>query len=130
MRLHTFAIVAVLALAGHANAQTAGGTSGPAGSSVGATPAPGSTVTSPGSSSGLGPPPSPTIPQINNPSTGTGTTTGSSATSPPTSTAPPVAGVPNTSSPGTIGRGASPSGLPGDDPANPGFPTGPNNTRR
>jgi hypothetical protein len=31
-------------------------------------------------------------------------------------------GVPNTSTPGRIGTGASPSGLPGDDPANPGFP--------
>jgi hypothetical protein len=31
-------------------------------------------------------------------------------------------GVPNTSTPGTIGTGASPSGLPGDDPAHPGFP--------
>jgi hypothetical protein len=31
-------------------------------------------------------------------------------------------GVPNTSTPGTIGTGASPSGLPGDDPAYPAFP--------
>ncbi len=31
-------------------------------------------------------------------------------------------GVPNTSLPGSIGTGAPPSGLPGDDPANPGFP--------
>jgi hypothetical protein len=31
-------------------------------------------------------------------------------------------GVPNTSTPGIIGTGASPSGLPGDDPAHPGFP--------
>jgi hypothetical protein len=31
-------------------------------------------------------------------------------------------GVPNTLTPGTIGTGASPSGLPGDDPAHPGFP--------
>ena len=31
-------------------------------------------------------------------------------------------GVPNTSTPGMIGTGASPSGLPGDDPAQPGFP--------
>jgi hypothetical protein len=31
-------------------------------------------------------------------------------------------GAPNTSTPGSLGTGASPSGLPGDDPANPGFP--------
>jgi hypothetical protein len=31
-------------------------------------------------------------------------------------------GVPNTSTPGSIGTGASPSGLPGDDPSAPGFP--------
>ena len=31
-------------------------------------------------------------------------------------------GAPNTSVPGTIGTGAAPSGLPGDDPAHPGFP--------
>jgi hypothetical protein len=31
-------------------------------------------------------------------------------------------GVPNTSTPGIIGTGATPSGLPGDDPAHPGFP--------
>jgi hypothetical protein len=31
-------------------------------------------------------------------------------------------GVPNTSTPGIIGTGAAPSGLPGDDPAHPGFP--------
>lgn len=31
-------------------------------------------------------------------------------------------GAPNTTVLGTIGTGASPSGLPGDDPAHPGFP--------
>jgi hypothetical protein len=31
-------------------------------------------------------------------------------------------GVPNTSTPGVFGTGAAPSGLPGDDPAHPGFP--------
>jgi hypothetical protein len=31
-------------------------------------------------------------------------------------------GAPNTSTPGIIGTGASPSGLPGDDPQHPGFP--------
>jgi len=32
------------------------------------------------------------------------------------------AGVPNTSTPGIIGTGAMPSGLPGDNPTAPGFP--------
>lgn len=31
-------------------------------------------------------------------------------------------GVPDTSTPGRFGTGASPSGLPGDDPNHPGFP--------
>jgi hypothetical protein len=31
-------------------------------------------------------------------------------------------GVPNTTTPGMFGTGASPSGLPGDDPNHPGFP--------
>ena len=31
-------------------------------------------------------------------------------------------GVPNTSTPGSIGTGASPSGLPGDSTSNPGYP--------
>jgi hypothetical protein len=31
-------------------------------------------------------------------------------------------GVPNTSTPGIVGSGASPGGLPGDDPAHPDFP--------
>jgi hypothetical protein len=119
MRLHHIAITAILlALTGPAHAQTAGGTSGPAGSGLGATPSPTSPLgTSPGNAlgtvspdSGIRPPP-------------TSPTTGSSV--PPATIAPPVAGAPNTSTPGSIGTGASPSGLPGDDPLNPGFPTGP-----
>jgi hypothetical protein len=31
-------------------------------------------------------------------------------------------GAPNMSTPGSMGTGATPSGLPGDDPAHPGFP--------
>jgi hypothetical protein len=115
MRVHHIAFIALLALTGSAHAQTAGGTSGPAGSSLGATPSPGTPANPTGAPSSVVPPPG-------------GTTTGSSVT--PRTTAPPVAGVPNTSTPGTIGTGASPSGLPGDDPANPGFPKAPSNTRR
>lgn len=48
----------------------------------------------------------------------TGTTSGSNLNSPGIN----QPGVPNTSSPGTIGTGASPSGLPGEDPTSPGFP--------
>ena len=33
-----------------------------------------------------------------------------------------VPGAPNTSTPGHIGTGTSPSGLPGDDPNAPGYP--------
>jgi hypothetical protein len=52
----------------------------------------------------------------------------------PSSPAPPAApstttgtgisqpGAPNTSTPGIIGTGAAPSGLPGDSTAHPGFP--------
>jgi hypothetical protein len=47
------------------------------------------------------------------------TTTGMGTTVNPTHNQP---GVPDTSTPGRFGTGASPSGLPGDDPAHPGFP--------
>jgi hypothetical protein len=46
------------------------------------------------------------------------TGTGTGFTVNPTHNQP---GVPDTSTPGRFGTGASPSGLPGDDPANPGF---------
>ena len=127
MRMQTSAIAILIALTGVANAQTAGGTSGPAGSSLGATPSPGSTMGTPNNST-IGTPPGASVQSPTSPSTGTGTT-GSSVGSPSPSTAPPVAGVPNTSTPGTIGTGASPSGLPGDDPANPGYPRPLGNTR-
>jgi len=41
---------------------------------------------------------------------------------PPPVQAPNEPGVPNTSTPGIIGTGATPSGLPGDSIAHPGFP--------
>ena len=128
MRMQTSVIVILLALTGVANAQTAGGTSGPAGSGLGATPSPGSTMGTPNNSTIGSPPGSSAASPMTSPSTGTGTT-GSSVGSPSQSTAPPVAGVPNTATPGTIGTGASPSGLPGDDPANPGYPRPLGNTR-
>jgi hypothetical protein len=49
--------------------------------------------------------------------TGTGSTTGINL-----GPGRPQSGAPNTTTPGTIGTGAAPSGLPGDDPAHPGFP--------
>ena len=51
------------------------------------------------------------------PTTGTGTATGFQVN--PTHNQP---GVPDTSTPGRFGTNAAPSGLPGDDPAHPGFP--------
>jgi hypothetical protein len=59
------------------------------------------------------------VPPVGAPSTPTtGTGTGSTSVN-PTHNQP---GVPDTSTPGKFGTGASPSGLPGDDPAHPGFP--------
>jgi hypothetical protein len=51
--------------------------------------------------------------------TTTGMGTGPSSNVNPTHNQP---GVPDTSTPGRFGTNASPSGLPGDDPAHPGFP--------
>ncbi|RTL53711.1 MAG: hypothetical protein EKK40_03945 [Bradyrhizobiaceae bacterium] len=62
------------------------------------TTSPGATTTSPGMTTGS--------------SAGTGLNTGS-VNQP---------GVPNTSTPGSIGTGASPSGLPGDSATSPGYP--------
>jgi hypothetical protein len=101
MRAYPLAVVMLLAVTGVASAQTAGGTSGPAGSGLGATPNQSSLFSS----------------------SSTGFTTGSSFSSPGS-----VAGVPNTSTPGIIGTDATPSGLPGDDPEHPGFPAPLNTT--
>jgi hypothetical protein len=109
MRVHTVAIIMLLALGGSASAQTAGGTSGPAGSSLGAMPNSGSLFGSPGDGSTFG--------GSSFASPSTDFTTGLGYSSPPS-----VAGVPNTSTPGIIGTDATPSGLPGDDPQHPGFP--------
>ena len=72
---------------------------------VGTTPPPvGTTTTNPGSAGITAAPGGPST---------TGVGSGAGANQP---------GVPNTSTPGIIGTGAAPSGLPGDDPAHPGFP--------
>jgi hypothetical protein len=61
-----------------------------------------------------------TVPPVGTPSTvTTGLGTGLSTNTNPGISEP---GVPNTSTPGMFGTGASPSGLPGDDPNHPGFP--------
>jgi hypothetical protein len=124
MRMRSLAIVVLLALNGYANAQTAGGTSGPAGSSLGATPNPGLLLSpSPGLGTGT------SVPGTFTPSPQTDAfTTGSSPVS--GMIAPQVAGAPNTSTPGIIGIGASPSGLPGDSRAHPGFPAGAHHSER
>ena len=101
MRAYPLAVVMLLAVAGVASAQTAGGTSGPAGSGLGAIPGQSSLFSS----------------------SSTGFTSGFNFSSPGS-----VAGVPNTSTPGIIGTDATPSGLPGDDPEHPGFPAPLNTT--
>jgi hypothetical protein len=59
-----------------------------------------------------------TVPPVGTPNTGTiGMATGTR-----TNTVINQPGAPNMSTPGIMGTGASPSGLPGDDPAHPGFP--------
>jgi hypothetical protein len=69
------------------------------------------------------------VPPVGTPNTGSpGITTAPGASSTTTGTGTAVnpthnqPGVPDTSTPGKFGTGASPSGLPGDDPAHPGFP--------
>lgn len=66
----------------------------------------------------------------------TGPTTGSPGVRPSTTGSSQIntsgvnqPGVPNTSTPGTIGTGASPSGLPGDSATSPGYPSGSTGTR-
>ena len=101
MRAYPLAVVMLLVVTGVASAQTAGGTRGPAGSSLGAIPGQGSLFNS--SSRCFA--------------------SGSSFSSPAS-----VAGVPNTSTPGIIGTDATPSGVLGDEPEHPGFPAPLNTT--
>jgi hypothetical protein len=109
-------VASVLAASTPAFAQNAGAAAGAAQMApgtngippVGTTPNPGS--------AGISPAPG------GQSTTGTGITTGT-GTGPITGGAGAnQPGVPNTSTPGTIGTGAAPSGLPGDDPVHPGFP--------
>jgi hypothetical protein len=105
MRVHYIAVIMLLAFTGQAGAQT-----------FGATPRPGTLFPSQGL--GLGPQPDVYAPQPQISPFAIGR-------NPPATIGPPVAGAPNVSTPGLIGTGATPSGLPGDDPLNPGFPKGP-----
>jgi hypothetical protein len=109
-KLYLSALVAasLIGMSGSALAQTAGAGTGVAPGMggvppVGTTP-PGTTTTNPGSAGITAAPGGPST---------TGVGSGAGASQP---------GVPNTSTPGIIGTGAAPSGLPGDDPAHPGFP--------
>jgi hypothetical protein len=77
---------------------------------MGGVPPVGTTTTNPGSAGISSAPGGPST-------TGTGSTTGINP-----DPGRPQPGAPNTTTPGTIGTGAAPSGLPGDDPAHPGFP--------
>jgi hypothetical protein len=72
-----------------------------------------------------------TVPPVGTPNTGAGitaapggpsTTTTGMGTGTRTNTTINQPGAPNMSTPGSMGTGATPSGLPGDDPAHPGFP--------
>ena len=120
MRVHYIAVIMLLALTGHASAQIAGGIRGPAGSGLGATRGPGAIFpSSPGLGLGQVPDVYAPAPQISP------FATGSRFSPPPATIGPPVAGAPNVSTLGQIGIGATPSGLPGDDPLNPGFPKAP-----
>lgn len=81
--------------------------------------------------------------QVAPPSSPGGSAAGSPGVSPatPPPAAPPATtgsntgvsnqpGVPNTSTPGSIGTGASPSGLPGDSTSTPGYPGAAGGQRR
>lgn len=81
--------------------------------------------------------------QVAPPSSPGGSAAGSPGVSPatPPTAAPPATtgsntgvtnqpGVPNTSTPGSIGTGATPSGLPGDSTSNPGYPNAAGGQRR
>jgi hypothetical protein len=61
-----------------------------------------------------------TVPPVGTPNTGSATTGMGTGTR--TNTVINQPGAPNMSTPGRMGTGATPSGLPGDDPAHPGFP--------
>ena len=119
-RLHLTALVA-MSLIGATTSVFAQGTGPAAGAQIGTAPGtdgvpPVSTTPtnpgSPGISSVPGSLPTTT--------TGIGSGTGSSTNLNTGGMNQP--GAPNTSVPGTIGTGASPSGLPGDDPGYPGLP--------
>ncbi|SHL61833.1 hypothetical protein SAMN05444159_6373 [Bradyrhizobium lablabi] len=72
--------------------------------------------------SAAAPPPSITPAPGGSSSTATGTTGTGTGSSPNVNPTDNVPGVPDTSTPGRFGTNAAPSGLPGDDPAHPGFP--------
>jgi len=127
-RLHLTALVA-MSLIGATTSVFAQGTGPAAGAQIGTAPGTdgvpliGTTPTNPGSP-GISSVPG-SLPTT---TTGIGSGTGSSTNlntggmNPPDTGGMNQPGAPNTSVPGTIGTGASPSGLPGDDPGYPGLP--------
>jgi hypothetical protein len=129
-RLHLSALVA-MSLIGATTSVFAQGTGPAAGAQIGTAPGTdgvplvGTTPTNPGS------PGISSIPgSLPTTTTGIGSGTGSDSSTnlntgemnPPDTGGMNQPGAPNTSVPGTIGTGASPSGLPGDDPGYPGLP--------
>jgi len=121
-KLHLSALIAIslMTATSAAFAQNAGagarapGAQGNVAPRTGGVPPVGATTTNPGS---VGISSAPGDSSTTTTGMGTGATSG-----PNSSLGPPEPGVPNNSTPGTIGTGAAPSGLPGDDPAHPGFP--------
>ncbi|HMJ42230.1 MAG TPA: hypothetical protein VK522_08125 [Pseudolabrys sp.] len=131
-RLHLSALLA-MSLIGATTSVFAQGTGPAAGAQIGTAPGTdgvplvGTTPTNPGSP-GISSVPGSLPTTTTTTGIGSGTSSDSSTNlntggmNPPDTGGMNQPGAPNTSVPGTIGTGASPSGLPGDDPGYPGLP--------
>ena len=129
-RLHLSALLA-MSLIGATTSVFAQGTGPAAGAQIGTAPGTdgvplvGTTPTNPGSpgiSSVPGSLPTTTTGIGSGTSSDSSTNLNTGGMNPPDTGGMNQPGAPNTSVPGTIGTGASPSGLPGDDPGYPGLP--------
>jgi hypothetical protein len=125
-RLHLPAVLGLSLITSDALAQLTGAGAGAGGGA--AAQAPGAITTNPGSA---GISSAPGGPSTSTTGIGSGATTGmGSPGAVGSNQLHNQRGVPNTSTPGSIGTGASSSGLPGDDPAHPGFPDASGSNRR
>ncbi|WP_029583774.1 hypothetical protein [Bradyrhizobium sp. URHD0069] len=113
-KLHLSALVAISLIGATTSVFAQGTTGAPVGTvpGTGGMPPVGATPTNPGSA---GISSAPGGPSTTTTGMGTGTSTN-------LNTGVNQPGVPKTSTPDITGTGASPSGLPGDDPAHPDFP--------